>query len=130
MSSSPSTPRFDSVCGTTDPPQRPDLPSRNVRSALLTTTAAHSAVAGSPSYVHTHQTSSRKLMPAKPTRKPPPPPVQLPPHNALVLPRSRTASGPTATSPRLPELSPRLTPEELEANRRHERVKAIFRPLE
>ncbi|KAI7155704.1 HECT-domain-containing protein [Hortaea werneckii] len=81
---------------------------------------------------------ARRPVPAKPTRKPPPPPVHISQQNSSQrlsptnggMSRGNSQQGPS--SPLRPtQTSPRLPPtQEMWERQRYERTKAIFRPLE
>ncbi|EMD00562.1 hypothetical protein BAUCODRAFT_62145 [Baudoinia panamericana UAMH 10762] len=74
--------------------------------------------------------ASRKPLPSRPNRKPPPPPMTLAnrtPSQSLHPNGALTPNG--MPSPRPPH-SPRPTPAELRERQQYERIKAIFRPLE
>ncbi|KAI5359652.1 Putative HECT domain-containing protein [Septoria linicola] len=72
-------------------------------------------------------------IPTRPSRKPPPPPVQMPgrrpSHNLLPPPNGQLTPNAWTGSPRAQQ-SPRLTAEETEQRREYDRIKAVFRPLE
>ncbi|EME46362.1 hypothetical protein DOTSEDRAFT_70384 [Dothistroma septosporum NZE10] len=77
------------------------------------------------------QTPHSVPLPAKPTRRPPPPPMPIrgrrPSHN--LLPGSNIAPN-GQHSPRPINVSPRMTAQEVQQRRHQDRIKSIFRPLE
>jgi len=74
--------------------------------------------------------ASGKPMPARPNRKPPPPPINLSNRAPTQKPNPNGGLTPNGLPSPRPQLSPRPTPMELRERQRHERVKTIFRPLE
>ncbi|EON67612.1 hypothetical protein W97_06980 [Coniosporium apollinis CBS 100218] len=88
-----------------------------------------------PSPAPAEHIDARTNTPARPTRKPPPPPIQRP----GTATESTCSAGPSwdnhgarpIPSPGLPlEPSPRLTAEQIEQRRRHDSIKIVFKPLE
>ena len=72
----------------------------------------------------------RKPVPAKPTRKPPPPPMDIANRTPSHKLHPNGNLTPHGEPPLRPPLSPRPTTYELEQRKRYDRAKTIFRPLE
>ncbi|KAK3684600.1 putative E3 ubiquitin-protein ligase [Vermiconidia calcicola] len=72
----------------------------------------------------------RKPVPAKPTRRPPPPPIDLANRTPSQKLHPNGNAAPQGDPSSRPLPSPRLTTAEVEQRRWYDRVKTIFRPLE